>query len=56
MLAGVGFVSTLAASIAAYFVGQDKNTEIRRLEEQLTRIEQTLRKIPGEPRDGQSGQ
>lgn len=67
MLAGVGLVSTLAASIAAYFIGQDRHVsqerpagarqdsavadqgavraEIRRLAEQMDRVEQAVARL-----------
>jgi voltage-gated potassium channel len=58
MLGGVGFVSTLAASIAAYFVGEEKKEEtavdadlmqlrydIGRLGDQLSRIEALVSNI-----------
>ncbi len=61
MLAGVGLVSTLAASIAAYFVGQDRQAgvrqddaagdqdavraELRRLAEQMDRVERVVTRL-----------
>ncbi len=42
MLAGVGLVSTLAASIAAYFVGQDGSEDLKRVSDRLDRIERLL--------------
>jgi voltage-gated potassium channel len=42
MLAGIGLASTIAAAVAAYFVGQDEGEEIRDLREQLNRIEALL--------------
>ena len=41
-LAGVGLVSTLTASIAAYFVEHEKQAETRRVTDQLSRIEVLL--------------
>jgi len=43
MFAGVGMVSTLAASIAAYFVAQDEGSGLADLAARLDRIEQLLR-------------
>jgi voltage-gated potassium channel len=42
MLGGVGLVSTLAAAIAAYFVGQDTHAQLGRLGEQMERLEKLL--------------
>jgi voltage-gated potassium channel len=42
MLLGIGIVATLAASIAAYFVGEDDNAELVEIRERLGRIEQHL--------------
>jgi voltage-gated potassium channel len=42
MLMGIGLVATLAASVAAYFVGKDEATDMRNLEERLDRIERLL--------------
>ena len=42
MLTGVGLVSTLAASIAAYFVRQEKGEDLKSLAERLDRIERLL--------------
>jgi voltage-gated potassium channel len=42
MITGIGLVSTLAASITAYFVAQDENSELRDLRARLERIEQLL--------------
>lgn len=44
MLVGIGLVSTIAASIAAYFVGQDESHELAELRDQLNRIEALLTK------------
>jgi voltage-gated potassium channel len=38
MLLGIGIVGTLAASIAAYFVGQDDGSDSREIKEQLQQI------------------
>jgi voltage-gated potassium channel len=43
MLTGIGLISTLAAAVAAYFVGQDESPDLRRIEERLARIEDLLR-------------
>lgn len=45
MLAGIGLISTLAAAIAAYFVGQDESPELKRIEERLLRIERHLEAV-----------
>ncbi|MFQ5827796.1 MAG: potassium channel family protein [Candidatus Methylomirabilia bacterium] len=45
MLAGVGLVSTLAASIAAYFVGQEGDSELKHLAERLDRMESLLKQL-----------
>lgn len=45
MLAGVGFVSTLAAAIAAHFVRQDESTTAKEVREQLERIEARLDEV-----------
>ena len=42
MLGGVSLISTLSASIAAYFVGQDSDSALARIEDKLHRIEQRL--------------
>ncbi len=42
MLVGLGVVSTLSASIAAYFVDQGNQSELRQIEERLERIESIL--------------
>jgi voltage-gated potassium channel len=47
MLIGVGLISTLAASIAAYFVGQDGGIDQKRIEERLDRIESLLQRQNG---------
>ena len=39
MLAGVGLISTLAASITAYFVGQTGNPELAELRDRIVRLE-----------------
>jgi voltage-gated potassium channel len=43
MLVGVGFVAILTAAIAAHFVGQEENDELRQINERLDRIEAALR-------------
>jgi len=45
MLSGVGLVSTLAASITAYFVGHEENVALIELNEKTTRIENLLRSL-----------
>lgn len=45
MLTGVGFISTLAASITAHFVGQGENTELKELRDRTARIEKLLEEL-----------
>ena len=45
MLVGVGLVATLAAAIAAYFVGKDDESESQAVEQRLERIEAVLEEI-----------
>lgn len=45
MLIGIGLVGTLAASIAAYFVGQQESSELAAIEQRLDRIENLLQAI-----------
>lgn len=45
MLMGIGLVSTLAASITAYFVDQEGGSEIKNLGERLTRIEGMMARL-----------
>jgi voltage-gated potassium channel len=52
MLAGVGLISTLAASITAYFVGQADNPDLRELRERTARIEVVLEKLLAEHSSG----
>lgn len=42
MLSGLGLISTLAASISAYFVGTERETEFQAMTERLERIEKLL--------------
>lgn len=42
MLIGIGLVSTLAAAIAAYFIGQDDTNELEEVRARLERIELML--------------
>lgn len=42
MLVGIGLVATLAASIAAYFVGQDEDPRLEEINQRLARIEGLL--------------
>ena len=44
MLCGLGLLSTLAASISAYFVGSDSDKELLEIKERLNRIEKLLEK------------
>jgi voltage-gated potassium channel len=43
MLAGIGLISTLSASIAAYFVDQGSESALREIQERLERIETALK-------------
>jgi hypothetical protein len=43
MLCGVGLVSTLAASITSYFLGQEENAALKELNERMVRVEGLLR-------------
>lgn len=45
MLAGIGFISALAASVAAHFVKQDEGAELGALVQRLERIELLLRRV-----------
>lgn len=45
MVTGIGFMSTLSASIAAYFVGRDERQEIQDLHSRLERMEEALERI-----------
>lgn len=47
MLAGVGLVATVAASIAAYFVGSQEPDALARIEARLERIERALQDPDG---------
>jgi voltage-gated potassium channel len=42
MLSGVGLISTLAASITAYFLGATENTALKELNERIGRLENLL--------------
>ncbi|HUG16883.1 MAG TPA: ion channel [Thermomicrobiales bacterium] len=42
MLAGIGLISTLAASVAAHFVGQEESSDMQDLRDRLDRIETLL--------------
>ena len=48
MLAGVGLVSTLAASITSYFLGQEESAAVKELNERLDRIETLLWRLQDE--------
>lgn len=60
ILVGVGLVGTLAASIAAYFVGQDEANRLREIDARLERIEALLRDRRGavehDPPSGPGGE
>lgn len=45
MLAGVGLVSTLAASITTFFVGQEEGAELQELRERTVRMEAMLEEL-----------
>jgi voltage-gated potassium channel len=45
MLSGLGLLSTLAASISAYFVGSNNDLEIAAIHEHLGRIERLLEQM-----------
>jgi voltage-gated potassium channel len=45
MLAGVGLISTLAASITAYFIGQTENADMADLKRRLARIDARIEEI-----------
>jgi voltage-gated potassium channel len=51
MLAGLGVISTLSASIAAYFIDQGKQSELDRLNERLERIEALLEQQVAQQRE-----
>ena len=42
MLSGVGLITTLAASITAYFLGAEENTALTELNERMARLENLL--------------
>jgi voltage-gated potassium channel len=48
MLSGVGLVSTLAASITAYFLGAEENNGLTELNERMARIEGQLNALLSE--------
>ncbi|HWR54074.1 MAG TPA: potassium channel family protein [Bryobacteraceae bacterium] len=52
MLAGIGLVSTLSASITAHFVEHAGNTEMAELKERTARIERLLEMVLAERRAG----
>jgi hypothetical protein len=60
MLTGIGLVSTVAASVAAYFVGEDERAQRELLHARLARIELLLAQLaapaPGSPEQGDSGE
>jgi voltage-gated potassium channel len=45
MVAGIGLISTVSGSIAAYFVDQDEGKDIDRVERRLARIEAHLARL-----------
>ena len=45
MIAGVGLVATVAAAVAAYFVGKEEGSELADIKEQLARMEAALDEI-----------
>ncbi len=45
MFSGIGLFSTLAAAVAAYFVGEDEGRELHDIQQQLDRIEATLQHL-----------
>jgi voltage-gated potassium channel len=49
MLTGVGLISTLAASITSYFLGQQENEELAEIKTLLTNIERILKRMQVEP-------
>jgi hypothetical protein len=56
MLAGIGLVSTLAASITAHFVGQTENLELAELRDRTARIEALVRLLLEQQNSGTSPQ
>ena len=46
MLSGVGLTSTIAASVAAYFVAQESGADLKNLSQKLDRIESLLNSSP----------
>jgi voltage-gated potassium channel len=51
MLAGLGLISTLSASIAAYFVDQGKQSGLAQIEDRLERIERILNQGAAEQKE-----
>ena len=45
MLAGIGLISTLAASITTFFVGREEGAELRELQERTIRMEAMLEEL-----------
>jgi voltage-gated potassium channel len=45
MLCGIGLTATLAASVAAHFIGQDQDDDINSIKQRLARIEALLAKL-----------
>lgn len=52
MMTGVGLTSTLAASVAAYFVSQESNADLRSISKQLERIEKQLEAMSASQNSG----
>ncbi len=48
MLTGIGLISTSAASITAYFIGQQENVKMAAMKAHLARIEALLVKVQRE--------
>ena len=55
MLTGIGLLSTVSASIAAYFVGQQQSTDLMIVAERLDRIERLLEQMHPSPIGEQQG-
>lgn len=51
MVAGIGLMATVAAAVAAYFVGQDENAELIEIRKQLAHIESLLMQQDGARRE-----
>lgn len=53
MFVGIGLVATLAASVAAYFVGQDEGRQLNEIVDRLDRLEMLLRSEGPRPQSPQ---